>query len=110
MRRSTAAVASAARSQEKRAARSRPSATSRSRCPESASRAAVAEAMPCGLEGSTYTAAGPAISGMAEVPEVITGVPQAMPSSSGRPKPSIQDGNRSASAPRYSVPSRERST
>ena len=49
--------------------------------------------------GSTNIAASPATSGSEVVLEVITGVPHAIDSTTGKPKPSYRDGNTSAKAP-----------
>ena len=51
------------------------------------------------FDGLTSRAASPATSGNAEVLDVITGVPQAMDSSTGMPKLSRNDGYKNTLAP-----------
>ncbi|CPR42858.1 Uncharacterised protein [Salmonella enterica subsp. enterica serovar Bovismorbificans] len=51
--------------------------------------------------GSTRIAASPATSGNDEVREVNTGIPQAMPSTTGNPKPSYKEGKTNPNEPLY---------
>ena len=51
-----------------------------------------------GESGSTYSAASPQTSGTAAAVEAITGQPQLIASSGGRPKPSYDEGKTSAIA------------
>src|SRR5215470_5151407 len=55
--------------------------------------------------GSTRTAASPATSGRDDTLDVTTGVPLAMASSGGSPKPSYSDGKTNTAASRYSAAS-----
>jgi len=52
------------------------------------------------LYGSTSSAPSPTTSGSDEMREVTTGVPQAMASSGGRPKPSYNEGKAKTEAMR----------
>src|SRR5207253_10657936 len=58
-------------------------------------------AIASGLYGSTRTAALPATSGSDDTFDVTTGVPLAIASSGGSPKPSYSDGNTNTPARRY---------
>ena len=59
----------------------------------------MAEAISSGSDGLIRIPSGPAISGMAEVFEVMTGVPQAIASRMGMPKLSRRDVYMKADAP-----------
>ena len=92
MRRSSlhnASTASAERVHVKPDARSIPAGTSSSR---RASASAIPWAIASTSSGSTRTAAPPATSSIAVPDDVTTGVPDAIASSTGRPKPSYSDG------------------
>src|SRR5438128_2437407 len=84
-----ATVASAIASQLKASTRRRPRSTSSSRCEVARSMPA---AIAAGSRGSTRTAAPSATSSVAPPRLVTTGVPQAIASSTGIPKPSYNDG------------------
>ena len=83
----TASTPSAVASQPKPAARARPAARSCSRRAVSASSASSA-ARNASPSGGTRIAAPPQVSGSADVSAATTGVPAAIASSTGRPKPS----------------------
>ena len=88
------------RSQLKLAARRRP----RSTRPRRSSSSSRTRAIPCAIAsseyGSTSRAPSPTTSGSDEMREVTTGVPQAMASSGGRPKPSYSEGKANTAAMR----------
>src|SRR6266545_460117 len=89
---STAAVPRAAASQENFAARSGPAAARRSRVTTSSRTRSICRANPAESHGSAKRAAPPATSRRASAVEATTGVPQAMASRTGRPKPSASEG------------------
>ena len=86
-------------SHEKDFTRSSPNAICASRKAESCSSRSNCAAISSGFSGFTKMAPVPATSGIAEVLELITGVPQAMASSRGMPKLSRKDLYRKAEAP-----------
>src|SRR5690606_11352376 len=88
----TAAVSRAVRSQENSRARASPRSRSSARSVASPMSRSIAAASASTSRGSTSSAASPATSGSDDVSDVITGAPQAMASSTGRPKPSYSEG------------------
>src|SRR5262252_3177892 len=85
--------------QEKLAARAGPAARRRSASTLSVSTASIADASPASSVGSMVTAASPTTSGSAELFDAMVGVPNAIASSGGSPKPSSSDGYTKTSAP-----------
>ena len=80
-------------------ARARPDSIRRSRSAPGAATVRIASAKPSWSSGSTSSAAGPQVSGSAPRSELTTGVPAAIASRHGRPKPSYRDGMASVAAP-----------
>jgi hypothetical protein len=80
--------AAAARRQEKRAARARPRAASAARSAAFDISAASLPARSAGDAGSKYSAPSPHTSGIDAASAAMTGQPQHIASSGGRPKPS----------------------
>jgi hypothetical protein len=78
---------------------SKPSCAMRSLNAESKSTGSIISVRASTSRAGTKQATPPAISGKAVVSEQITGVPQAMASSTGRPKPSANEGKTNTSAP-----------
>jgi glycosyltransferase involved in cell wall biosynthesis len=87
-----ASVPAAVAAQVKRAARSSPAARRRSASTRSVNNRSIAAAIADSDSGSKRNAASPATSSSAPRPEQATGIPRAIASSTGSPKPSCSEG------------------